>query len=168
MLQNERDYRFALAELKALEISLAKLAEEMGQNGHEQGALQVQHERLQARFHHTRADLAEYELRQRDGDSNLDVLGEETPDQTRVVPEAFIVVADDSRVIHLPRHVPSGTLVSVTIIPPAAIAKYEEARAADFAAVRAAVEEASKHPLPDISDKELKALVQQARKVPTV
>ncbi|MCW5853523.1 MAG: hypothetical protein KIT87_25885 [Anaerolineae bacterium] len=168
MIQNERAYRLALAQLKALEISLAKLAEELGQNGHAQGALQVQRERLQARFHDLRADLAEYELRQRDGDSSIDAAVDEAASEIRMTAEAFIVAADESRVVHLPTHVHPGTLVSVTIIPATAMERQAEARAADFAAVRSAIEEASKHPTSEISDKELKALVQQARKVPTV
>ena len=84
-----------------------------------------------------------------------------------VATPAYIVTVGDDHTITLPKEIPVGAQISITVIaPPLPEADVVEQRRKDFADMHKAVQAAllAEQTLPTISDAELDALVKKARK----
>jgi hypothetical protein len=83
-----------------------------------------------------------------------------------VMTSAFVTTVGADRTIKLPPDMPVGATVAVIAVPTSTSEQETEARRARFAATLAAIREASKAGAPriSISDAELTALVEKARK----
>lgn len=82
-----------------------------------------------------------------------------------VMTAAYVTRVSADRTIKLPPDMPVGTTVAVIAIPTSTSVEEAEGRRARFAATLAAIREASSWPRVDISDADLTALVEKARKV---
>lgn len=84
-----------------------------------------------------------------------------------VATPAYIVTVGDDHTIVLPKDIPVGAQVTITVIaPPPNEARAVEQRRKDFAEMRGAVKAAllAEPTLPHLSDTELDALIKKARK----
>lgn len=84
-----------------------------------------------------------------------------------VMTSAYVTTVGADRTIKLPPDMPVGATVAVIAVPTSVSELDAEARRARFAATLAAIREASRAGAPstNISDAELTALVEKARKV---